>query len=182
MYVDRVVDFFFFLILISSSSSFFFSFFFFVFLFCCVVVLVCASSSPPCLRRKAQTCSKIIKRKRKLHGFIYIQKAIEMKYECRIPVPLSLKEYEKGYTYSYVVAARNGNEKGDGDIDIEVPETEFDNSDGSMGISEFTSHAIPKGKGFYSRRKYNLGSQVPGYVKMIVPTSALYLVEEGGGF
>ena len=42
-----------------------------------------------------------------------------MKYECRIPVPLSLKEYEKGYTYSYVVADRNGNEKGDGDIDIE---------------------------------------------------------------
>ena len=45
-----------------------------------------------------------------------------MKYECRIPVPLSLKEYEKGYTYSYVIAARDGNRKGDGDIDIEVPE------------------------------------------------------------
>ena len=105
-----------------------------------------------------------------------------MKYECRIPVPLSLKEYEKGYTYSYVIAARDGNRKGDGDIDIEVPETPFDNTDGSMGISEFTSHAIPKGKGFYSRRKYNLGSQVPGYVKMIVPTSALYLVEESWRF
>ena len=37
-----------------------------------------------------------------------------VKYEARIPLPMSMKEYEKGYTYSYTLAAREGNKKGDG--------------------------------------------------------------------
>lgn len=105
-----------------------------------------------------------------------------MKYECRIPLPLSLKEYQNGFTYGYVIAAREGNKKGDGDIEVQVPETPFDNLDGSMGISEFTSYPVPIAKGYYSRRKYNLGSQVPGYVKMIVPANVLLLIEENWFF
>ena len=57
-----------------------------------------------------------------------------MKYEIRIPLPLSLKEYQNGFTYGYVLAAREGNKKGDGDIEVQVPETPFDNLDGSMGV------------------------------------------------
>ena len=105
-----------------------------------------------------------------------------VKYEARIPLPMSMKEYEKGYTYSYTLAAREANKKGDGDIEVEVSESPFDNLDGHMGISKYTSYQVPVAKGYYSRKKYNLGTQVPGYVKMIVPANVLLLIEESWFF
>jgi hypothetical protein len=54
----------------------------------------------------------------------------------------------------------------------------FDNTDGHLGLSPVTGTPVPKVKGQYTVKRYLLASKVPGVVKHLLPSNALFLIEE----
>ena len=66
-----------------------------------------------------------------------------------------------------------------GDEGIEWIKNEpYDNTDGHLGVSAVTGTKVPRNKGQYTLKRYLLRSKVPSIVTHLVPTNALFLVEE----
>ena len=54
----------------------------------------------------------------------------------------------------------------------------FDNKDGHMKISEISGVPVPKCEGQYTLKHYMIASMIPSFLKAILPSDSLYLVEE----
>jgi len=81
--------------------------------------------------------------------------------EFRIIMPLSLADYQLGQRYS---VARTSNESTTSSEGVEILQNEpFEDE---------------RGKGQYTRKIYHLGSFLPGWLKTIMPASALTLEEK----
>lgn len=96
--------------------------------------------------------------------------------EYRIPLPLTTEEFHRGQLY---MVAQQSLEATSDDEGVEWLKNEpYDNTDGHMGISEITGTPVPKNKGQYTLKRYLLKSKVPSIVAALVPSNALFLIEE----
>lgn len=96
--------------------------------------------------------------------------------EFVIPLPLSVREFQVAQLFVVVKASQENTGGGEG---VEIIENRpYDNEDGSLGISEISGVEIPRNKGQYTLKRYYIASRVPSYVRAIVPTDSLVLVEE----
>jgi len=81
--------------------------------------------------------------------------------EYRITLPFTVDEYRIGQLYAVAKASQNETSGGEG-VEILVNQPFEDE----------------KGKGQYTHKIYHLGNRVPGWIRAIVPTSALQLEEK----
>lgn len=97
-------------------------------------------------------------------------------HEFRVPVPLTVEEFSRGQLY---MVAKLSLEATTGDEGIEWIKNEpYDNTDGHLGTSAITHTPVPRNKGQYTLKRYLLRSKVPSIVAHLVPTNALFLIEE----
>ena len=96
--------------------------------------------------------------------------------EFRIPVPLSVAEFGRG---SLFVIAQISAVETSGDEGIEWLANEpYDNLTGTAAPSRFSGTAVPVNKGQYTLKRYLFRSRLPSIVAHLVPSNALFLVEE----
>ncbi|KAG5269516.1 hypothetical protein AALO_G00202900 [Alosa alosa] len=81
--------------------------------------------------------------------------------EYRVVLPISVEEYQVGQLYSVAEASKNETGGGEG---VEVLKNEPYEKEGE--------------KGQYTHKIYHLQSKVPGFVRMLAPSSALNIHEE----
>lgn len=81
--------------------------------------------------------------------------------EYRIPLPMTVDEYQVGQLYSVAEASKQETGGGEG---VEIIKNEpYDNE---------------MGKGQYTFKKYHLSSKVPAFIRLLAPNGALVLTEE----
>ena len=97
--------------------------------------------------------------------------------EMRVPMPLTLEEFDKGWLYMAMKASEEASEEGDSGVVILKNEA-YDNTDGHLGVSEKSGNEIPKNKGQYTLKQYFLGSKLPGWLTYLLPRDSMYLTEE----
>ena len=100
--------------------------------------------------------------------------------EYRIPLPLSVEEFNRAWLYMCVTASCDATLTAANDEGVVIVENHpYDNTNGQMGaISTISEQPIPRNKGQYTLKEYRLGSRVPGFARAFLPTKALILVEE----
>ena len=100
--------------------------------------------------------------------------------EYRIPLPLSVEEFNRAWLYMCVTASCDATLNAANDEGVVIVENHpYDNTNGQMGaISTISEQPIPRNKGQYTLKEYRLGSRVPGFARVFLPTKALILVEE----
>jgi hypothetical protein len=82
--------------------------------------------------------------------------------EFRIPMPLTTEEYQRGQLYGIAELSKESSQKnGEG---VEVLKNE--------------PYEDTNGKGQYTKKIYHLGSSLPTFVSMIIPSKALDVYEE----
>ena len=97
--------------------------------------------------------------------------------EMRVPMPMTLEEFDKGWLYMAMRASEEASEEGDSGVVI-LKNEPYDNTDGHMGVSEKSGNEIPKNKGQYTLKQYFLGSKLPGWLTYLLPRESMYLTEE----
>ena len=97
--------------------------------------------------------------------------------EMRVPMPMTLDEFDKGWLYMAMKASEEASEEGDSGVVI-LKNEPYDNTDGHLGTSEKSGNLIPKNKGQYTLKQYFLGSKLPGWLTYILPRDSMYLTEE----
>lgn len=96
--------------------------------------------------------------------------------EFRVPLPMSVEEFQVAQLYMVVKASRENTGGGEG---VEILKNEpYDNSDGKVEMSELSEVSVPKNKGQYTLKRYYIASRVPGFIAAVVPRESLVLVEE----
>ena len=101
--------------------------------------------------------------------------------EFRVPVPLSVTEFNRAWCYMVMEAQLEMTSNSDAnDEGIVVLKNEpFDNTSGQLGeISEISGRPIPKIKGQYTLKEYRLASRFPAFARAMLPAKALVLIEE----
>jgi hypothetical protein len=96
--------------------------------------------------------------------------------EFRIPVPISVEEYEIAQLYMTMKAQEEATKGGEGVVVLK--NEPYDNTDGHMGVSEITKTKVPRNKGQYTLKHYHLASKVPGVARAFLPAKSMVLVEE----
>ena len=96
--------------------------------------------------------------------------------EFRVPMNLTVAEFERAWLFMCVESSCDSTGGGEGVLILK--NEPYDNTDGSMGISQITGRVIPRTKGQYTLKEYHFASKVPGFIKALLPTKALMLVEE----
>ncbi len=76
-----------------------------------------------------------------------------------------------------VIKASKENTKG-GEGVVVLKNEPFDNTDGHWGVSPLSGIRVPRTRGQYTLKEYHLASRVPGFVKVLLPSDMLVLVEE----
>ncbi|XP_064120105.1 protein retinal degeneration B-like isoform X2 [Macrobrachium nipponense] len=85
--------------------------------------------------------------------------------EYRIPLPLTLEEYRIAQLYMITKKSRQESHGEGSGVEILVNEP-YENGPG------------PDGKGQYTHKVYHVGSHLPGWLKSLIPKSALSVEEE----
>ena len=88
--------------------------------------------------------------------------------EFRIPMPMKVEEFDRGWLYMVAVASEEGTKAGDGGV-VVLKNEAYDNTDGHLGVSEISGNVIPKNKGQYTLKQYFLGSRVPTWLTYVLP-------------
>ncbi|XP_067120627.1 protein retinal degeneration B-like isoform X3 [Centruroides vittatus] len=83
--------------------------------------------------------------------------------EYRIPLPLSVKEYQVAQLYMIAKKSREETKGAESGVEIMVNEPYTDG---------------PGGSGQYTRKIYHIGSHLPGWLKTLLPKSVLMVEEE----
>lgn len=96
--------------------------------------------------------------------------------EFRIPLPVSVEEFQVAQLYMVVKASKEATGDGEG-VEWLVNEP-FDNTDGHMGMAERSGVEVPKAKGQYTLKIYHLASHIPYVVRKMLPEDAMVLIEE----
>jgi hypothetical protein len=97
--------------------------------------------------------------------------------EFRIPLPMKLEEFDKGWLYMVASASEDVSKGGDGGVTV-LKNEPYDNTDGHLGTSEISGNVIPKNKGQYTLKQYFLGSRVPSWLSYLIPGDMFFLYEE----
>ncbi|KJE95412.1 phosphatidylinositol transfer protein/retinal degeneration b protein [Capsaspora owczarzaki ATCC 30864] len=84
--------------------------------------------------------------------------------EFRVPLPISVEEYQVAQLYAVAEASKNETGGGDG---IEVLKNE-----------PYDDPSLPGGKGQYTHKIYHLASKVPRFIKAIAPKGSLEIHEK----
>jgi len=101
--------------------------------------------------------------------------------EFRIPVPLSIDEFERAWLFMCLEAScfETSNGVGGGEGVVVLKNEPYDNTQGQMGeISELSGQPIPRTKGQYTHKEYRFASRAPSFIRAVLPTKSLILVEE----
>ncbi|CAG0925094.1 unnamed protein product, partial [Notodromas monacha] len=85
--------------------------------------------------------------------------------EYRIPLPLTVSEYKIAQLYMIAKKSRDESKGAGSGVEIMVNEP-------------YTDGPGPNGTGQYTRKIYHIGSHLPGWLKSLMPKSALIVEEE----
>ena len=97
--------------------------------------------------------------------------------EFRIPMPMKVEEFDRGWLYMVAVASAEGSKEGDGGV-VVLKNEPYDNTDGHLGGSEISGNEIPKNKGQYTLKQSFLGSRLPTWLTYVLPGDLFFLYEE----
>ena len=86
-------------------------------------------------------------------------------YEFRVPLHMSVAEFQVAQLYMVVNASEKLTGDGEG-VEILVNEP-YDNMDGQLGVSSLSGWPIPRNKGQYTRKHYYCKSKIPGFVSAL---------------
>mmetsp|Transcript_41751 Transcript_41751/g.116325 ORF Transcript_41751/g.116325 Transcript_41751/m.116325 type:complete len:306 (+) Transcript_41751:99-1016(+) len=96
--------------------------------------------------------------------------------EFRIPLPLTVEEFQVAQLYMVIQASKENT--GDGEGVEWIKNEPYDNTDGHQTISEISGVEVPKNKGQYTLKNYHIASKIPGIVRAMLPETSMLLVEE----
>ena len=96
--------------------------------------------------------------------------------EYRIPLPMTIEEFHRAQLYMVAEKSLKATNTSGG---VEwIANAPFDNTDGHWGMSPITGIEVPRTQGQYTLKRYHLKSKFPAAVAAMMPSSAMYLVEE----
>ncbi|RHY96272.1 hypothetical protein DYB37_003685 [Aphanomyces astaci] len=84
-------------------------------------------------------------------------------HEFRVPVHMTVEEFQVAQLYMVVDASEKNTKDGEG---VEILKNEpYDNTNGQVGdISAISNVKIPRNKGQYTLKHYHVKSHIPSYV------------------
>ena len=86
-------------------------------------------------------------------------------YEFRVPLHMSVDEFQVAQLYMVVNASEKMTGDGEG---VEIPVNEpYDNTNGQLGVSSLSGWTVPRNKGQYTRKHYYCQSKIPGFVSAL---------------
>ena len=96
--------------------------------------------------------------------------------EFRMPLPMTVDDYQVAQLFMVVKASLENTDGGEG---VVVEENRpYDNSDGHWGVSEINGVTVPRNKGQYTLKKYYVASKVSATIRALAPAEALVLTEQ----
>lgn len=99
--------------------------------------------------------------------------------EFRVPLPLTVDQYNRGQLHMTAEKSLEATqaEGGGGGIEILINEP-YDNTDGHWGVSPITGITVPRTRGQYTLKRYHLKSKFPAAAVALLPSDAVFLIEE----
>ena len=99
--------------------------------------------------------------------------------EFRVPLPLTVEEYHRAQLHMVAEKSLEATttESGGGGIEW-VRNEPYENTDGHWGVSKITGITVPRTRGQYTLKRYHLKSKFPSAVVAMLPSNAVFLIEE----